>query len=324
MAKKLYIQEYIGLCNRLESLALALAVQRRHGHEIWLDWQELDALKIDGTRRGSPGFFGRLGALRLRSCSPEEFPLLGRKRRILLRTCLGPVSVIEPAFRDAIGRIRILPWVADEIRRLFAPCKSRPLVGLHIRRGDFQRHAADHYDRLASRHPMVPLWWFESVMTAILAKHPDTVFFVSHSGPREEMATLASRFSVVTCGIGDPYRRSRSGHEAASHPVIDLFALACCPVILGTPGSTFTHYAAHVLNPGSTLVLPPMRIEHGSWGACRFLDPGVRLEALMEILRKGESQKSVSPAFEGIEFPSATVEWLPVADGHEGRPASRG
>ena len=42
LARRIYLQNFIGLCNRLEALALAFALRAAHGHEIRLDWPELD------------------------------------------------------------------------------------------------------------------------------------------------------------------------------------------------------------------------------------------------------------------------------------------
>ena len=58
-----------------------------------------------------------------------------------------------------------------------------------------------------------------------------------------------------------PYHYKGQDHQSASHPVADLFALACCSVILGTPGSTFTHFAANALGGPSVCLLPPLRTE---------------------------------------------------------------
>jgi hypothetical protein len=40
----------------------------------------------------------------------------------------------------------------------------------------------------------------------------------------------------------------------------DRFALACCPVILATPVSSYSHYAARVLGPVSLCLIPPPRM----------------------------------------------------------------
>ena len=58
--KKIFITDYVGLSTRLEALAIAFLISERFGHQICLDWQELDALRtampqaqlVEGNRFG--------------------------------------------------------------------------------------------------------------------------------------------------------------------------------------------------------------------------------------------------------------------------------
>ena len=84
--KRVWITEYVGLSTRLEALAMAFLIEQRWGHEVCLDWHELDALKVDGARRKRRGLFGRLDSAKLRNYTPEAFDALGRHRNIVLRT----------------------------------------------------------------------------------------------------------------------------------------------------------------------------------------------------------------------------------------------
>ncbi|HET7776324.1 MAG TPA: hypothetical protein VFK74_08155 [Azospira sp.] len=65
---KLYIDEFVGVSNRLETLPLAFAIAQTYGHEIILDWHELDSFSVDHTRRGKVGLLARIGAQRVRQC----------------------------------------------------------------------------------------------------------------------------------------------------------------------------------------------------------------------------------------------------------------
>ncbi|MFZ2393476.1 MAG: hypothetical protein WBI05_04060 [Rhodoferax sp.] len=51
---KLYIDEFVGVSNRFETLPLAFAIQKEYGHQIILDWHELDSFAVSGTTRDNP------------------------------------------------------------------------------------------------------------------------------------------------------------------------------------------------------------------------------------------------------------------------------
>lgn len=49
---KLYIDDFVGVSNKLESLPMAFAIRKEYGHEIILDWPELDSFSVMDTCRG--------------------------------------------------------------------------------------------------------------------------------------------------------------------------------------------------------------------------------------------------------------------------------
>ena len=63
MTKRVWITEYVGLSTRLEALAVAFLIRKRWGHEICLDWHELDAFTVEGTRRKPRGLLARLRSM---------------------------------------------------------------------------------------------------------------------------------------------------------------------------------------------------------------------------------------------------------------------
>src|SRR6185503_14361644 len=72
MKKKIYISNFSGLGNRLEALVLAAMIQDHSGHQILLDWPELDSLEVAGTRPGRLPPWERLFSMKLR-----DFKVLG-------------------------------------------------------------------------------------------------------------------------------------------------------------------------------------------------------------------------------------------------------
>lgn len=312
--RKLFLQEYIGLANRLESLALAFAIQAAHGHQVLLDWPELDALVIKGTTTQAPGFWGRLGALRLRECSPETFNRLDENDKILLRTYLGPEDKLTPVYHQAIERICIRRPIAEEIRAVFAPVTHRPVIGVHIRRGDYPLGNPDTYDGNSSRHPAVPLWWYEQAMASLLKHHPDAVFYLSFSGQGAEFDPLRRNFDIVQAHSRSPYGRQGTGHDAEFHPVVDLFSLACCSVLLATPLSSFSHYAANLLGPKTVCLLPPLHVKRTDWAIARVDLPGKRLIHWSDACRSGCDHRFVKSDWAGVEAAPPNTLWLPISE----------
>ena len=84
--KKIFITDYVGLSTRLEALAIAFLISERFGHQICLDWQELDALQISGTRRGSRGLMGRLNSIKLKGDWALDFDRIENFHHVNLRT----------------------------------------------------------------------------------------------------------------------------------------------------------------------------------------------------------------------------------------------
>jgi len=313
LRRKLFLQEYIGLANRLESLTLAFAIQSAHGHDVLLDWPELDALAVEGTGSRAPGFFGRLGALRLRECPPETFNRLGESRKILLRTYLGPDEKLDPLFKPTTERIRIRRHIVEEVRSVFASTGNRPVIGVHIRRGDYPLGDPDLYDTHSTKHPAVPLWWYERTLASLLEQHKDVAFYLSYSGDGAEFEPLRRNFDIVQARSRSPYGRKGTGHHAELHPVVDLFALASCSVLLATPLSSFSHYAANVLGPVTACLVPPLRLTRERWEVMRLDMPGRRLIHWTQACRSGREHHSVPQNWVGVEPSPPTTKWLPIA-----------
>ena len=256
MTKRVFVTEYVGLSTRLEALAMAFLISERFGHEVCLDWHELDALRVEGAQRRRRGLLGRIDSVKLRHYSAAAFEQIGQHRNIVLRTHEGPRELLEPLYLPTARRVRLRRDLTETIRRTFARHGDRPIVGVHIRRGDFSLVSEDRFDVNAAEWPAVPDWWYAHVMGEIRRAHPGVTFFVSCTGSLLDYPFLAE-FDVFDLPTGFPYRYKGPPHAARRHPAADLWALGGCSVIVGTPCSTFSHYAADMLGPPSVLLVPP-------------------------------------------------------------------
>jgi len=312
--KRVFIQDFIGICNRLEALVLAYAIRQAHGHEIFLDWPELDALTVTGTHRGAPGLLGRIGAERIRNCSPQQFAALATRGNVILRTFYGPEEKLAPLVHETAGRLRLHPALVDAVRRTFAQIGAHPAVGIHLRRGDFRASPGEIYDAKENRYPAVPLWWHEFVMAEIIRRQPATRFLLCCTGDSDDLAALKKNFDVTEVDTVNPYAYKGSGHQARRHPVADLFALACCPVILATPVSSFSHYAANILGGESACLVPPLQMAKAAPAIARVRLHGRLLPHWFAAGRQGAGVELLAPGLAGVDLDQpARHAWIPTA-----------
>jgi hypothetical protein len=308
--KRIYIENCCGLCNRLEMFVLASAIQRAHGHQIFLGWPELDVLRIEGTRRGTPGLLGRWGAVRLRACDLEAFEKLAGRNHIILRGLGGPAEKMAPIHLESVSKIHLRAPLAEAISAFFRELGPRPVVGVHLRQGDFRLLSEDAYDLNQAWLSAVPLWWHEWVMDAIVQRQPDVRFLVCQTKAEQAVATLRKNFEIVELPIGNPYRGD-PGHRSSKHPVGELFALACCPVVLATPVSSFSHYAANVLGGKSVCLMPPPQMKKGDRAIVQFHAGGPLLQQWVDASCQGRGTEFLAATLEGVDFEQAARHgWL--------------
>ncbi len=254
---KLFISDFTGLCNRLEALAFAYVIRDHFGHQIILDWPELDSFHVNTTRRGPMRLWHHPGSIKLRDCDAATFQSLGRRRIIALRGLTGaPPAEIARAALKVAGDLRLAPPLARAVRELFLPAQKtgRNVVGVHFRRGDFQGEDLPVFDT-TRKYAAVPDWWFRWAMEQIRAARPDTLFYIAGTGDPGALPWLAD-FDCLVLPAPSPYTYKGPTHASAADPAGELVALASCPALLATPGSSFSHWAANILGSPSQVFLP--------------------------------------------------------------------
>jgi hypothetical protein len=305
---KLFIDEFVGISNRLETLPLAFAIRKAYGHEIILDWHELDSFSVADTCRGKVRILARLGALRVRNCDRALFDALGG-RKIILRSLNGPAELLDPIYLEVARKVRLAPELAEGVVETFAALRGRPVVGVHIRHGDYEFECEDVY-RLEREWPAVPTWWYALTMAAIKRVQPDVVFFLSGTGDPSTLLELQG-FETITLNVASHYHYKGEGHGSRVNPVADLFALACCPVILATPLSGYSHWAANALGPPSDCIVPVPGATRDD--PCRALVRmyGARLPRWRATARNGADSLPLSADLCGLDLGRpADSAWL--------------
>jgi hypothetical protein len=305
-----YIDDFVGVSNKLETLPMAFAIRKAFGHEIVLDWPELDSFRVEDTRRGGVHVLARIGAIRVRCCDDRLFNSL-RRKKIILRSLDGPAYRLDPIYLDVASRIRLDRVLAGDIRSFFSRIGDRPVVGVHIRGGDYQPSGGDIYDPLQVEWPAVPLWWYEHVMGTIVRQRKDACFFLSATGDPASYTALRKNFDVVSLDVENPYAYKGADHGSKVHPVADLFALACCPLILATPVSGYSHWAANVLGGPADCLVPLAGATRSAPKTGLLQLYGMRLPVWRAFGRNTRNTKVASERLEGINLARrASCEWL--------------
>ena len=94
-------------------------------------------------------------------------------------------------------------------------------------------------------------------------------FFSFRPRRRKRIAPGCRRnFDLVQLPVENPYELSTPGHCATTHPIGDLFALACCQIIIATPISSF-HICRQCFGPATTCIIPPQKMRPGETPLCR-------------------------------------------------------
>lgn len=307
---KLFIDEFVGITNRLEVLPLAFALRKAHGHEIILDWHELDSLSIDDTRQGKVRLQARLGALRVRHCDRSLFDALGGKK-IILRSLDGPSEILDPIYLESARKVHLASSLAASIRQSFAPYNGRPVVGVHIRHGDYQMAREDRYEIAGVEWPAIPVWWYEKTMASIAARQPGVCFLLSSTGDPDSYPTLRHNFDVFTLDAASPYTYKGADHTSRVNPVADLFALACTPIMLATPVSGYSHWAANVLGYPTTCIVPIPGATPDNPLCGKVELYGRRLPVWREAGREGANTLRLGTELSEVDFGrTAQLDWL--------------
>lgn len=308
---KLYIEEFVGITNRLETLPLAFAIREKYGHDIVLDWRELDSFSVDGSRRGKVTLLAKLGAERVRNCDRTVFDGLARKK-ILLRSLDGPPELLDPIYMDIPGKIHLKKELAGKLRTMFSAVNNRPVVGVHIRHGDFRVMDHSVYSIDGHEWPAVPVWWYERTMAALVRRDKDICFFLSCTGDPKAHGNLMKNFDIITAPVESHYGYKNRGNDHCSlvNPVADLFALACCPTVLATPISGYSHWGANVLGTPAVCIVPIPGATPENPLAGLVSIYGSRLPRWRAAGRTGSDVMPLDDRLTGVTLAPADTSWL--------------
>jgi hypothetical protein len=246
----------------------------------------------------------------VRNCDEKKFKDL-QYRNLVLRSLDGPAGLLDSIYMETARKIHLKPHLSAAIKASFLPYMKRPIVGVHVRHGDYQLENPDRYVVSGVEWPAIPVWWYEKVMTKIAKIQPDVSFLLSSTGDPGSYPTLRKNFDVFTVDAPSPYGYKGIDHQSVVNPVADLFALACTPVMLATPLSGYSHWAANVLGSATTCIVPLENATNEKLLSGRVDLYGKRLPVWRKAGREGTDTKTLDANLSGIDFNQlARVDWL--------------
>jgi hypothetical protein len=289
---------------------MAFLISESYGHEVCLDWPELKSFDVIGARRKSMGLIDRIGLLKIRDYSDELFHRIKDYAKINLRTYNGPTHLLERIYLATAKRVKLRPDLMEAIRSTFAHYANRPVVAVHIRRGDFKLVDDGIFDVNRHEWPATPTWWYENVMGKIASACKDVAFYVACTGDLDTFDTLKKNFDVFEVPTTYIYTYKGPDHDAKCDPAADLFALAGCNVMVASACSTFSHYAANALGRPTTCLIPPPTTtrENPQFGKINLYGKGASLWC--KCCREGLNTVPVKTAQDLPEFSPASYDWL--------------
>lgn len=313
--KVLFVPNFAGLGNRLEALMLARILQEAYAGQMMVDWPEMDVLQIPFARKGRPSLFHRWRMQRFRNCEEAQFAAAGKLAFVEVRGLHGPDARMRKIYLPTARGLRLRRDLKNAIAQMFREAGDRPVVGIHLRRGDFIATSGEYDTTLPGPSPMLPIEWVEAAMKRCVELWPGCRFFLSASQAEADCARLRQHFELVQLPVKNPYELSTPGHCASTHPVGDLFALACCQIIIATPISSFSHFAANALGPASTCIIPPQKMHVGETPLCRADLHGQLLSDWIRIFRQPMTFRAFNAdILQEQSLPRAQTDWIPVFD----------
>lgn len=215
-------------------------------------------MHLPDTKCGTPSWFRRLGRRKV-SETGGNFQQLVHHAALEIRglSTVGP-EWVERELMDYAPRIRPSIKCRTAVEAQLSKFHGEMVVGVHIRQGDFRVSDFDRYEAVSGRHTRVPIWWYHYMMQLISGVFPNVIFLLFYSGSRDSLRPLEESFRCVVPTFNSEMTPTRMGHQADSDAVADLFSLASCSIILGTPASSFSHWAGSNLGPPTLVVSPPL------------------------------------------------------------------
>jgi hypothetical protein len=232
--KRLVLETYAGLCNRLRVLISARYLAEKYGRQLVLCWRpdddcgthfrDLFTNPIPETQAlPTP-------PLPTADCTPENIvrALQSSDPIVSIRECHWLVANADkPTTIPYFHALHPVEAVTHAVTALAQQFRSRT-VGVHVRRGDFAEHLSRH--RNIGLTPLEHYFHFLNGWDSI---------FLATDGGNDVIAPFRQRFGPRLITQPHPCH-ARHTPQAIQNALVDLYLLQRCQAIVGTRFSSFS------------------------------------------------------------------------------------
>lgn len=244
-----------GLGNRLQAHIAALAYAKRSGRSLIVKWVRNNHFGATFEDLFKPSYPMSVNFYNYRIFKTSDLGnsvinnyLRTDKDLVVFDSLFAPFDIGElihtmPDFREEVkSYLHPVNEIEDRINKI-AINFPRPIVGVHIRRGD--------WCQIKDRRP-VPLEEYVNVLRHTFKKWgSERTCFVASDAFQDELEPLFREFN---CTINNNSHDPRGSLSEAKEALIDLILLSKCDLIVRTPGSSFCNVAAFLGKVPSILV----------------------------------------------------------------------
>ncbi|PTY05186.1 hypothetical protein DB347_17105 [Opitutaceae bacterium EW11] len=282
-ARELIVHARYGLANRLMALLSGMVLAEALSLRLTVVWRSGKAPECAARL---PELFERDGLEAVTVCedtnvSERWIPgedLSGQRLLELLRSGEGPICVRAHGFfgYDALPGYSFHEAVRKKLGQLIptAPVRRmieatpQPRLGLHAR---FTDHLPCHV--------LTPRWCYKAALEGIARRFPKLPVLVCSDSPdfAYELKASAAHSVIVAPSLRGPRIAPRDSVEGMHAALADLWMLANCRVVIGSPASTFASIACalgggHELRLAASSVLGTSRAVTAIWAISRCVE----------------------------------------------------
>jgi hypothetical protein len=226
-----------GLCNRLYTWVLLRNLADYYEMNIVLDWEELKdkilhlpiTYHLDFCRPSKEVYklFTPICAYSIRC--PSELNLDPRRDYVVLGGFYHSPALANKNRKKLVNEVKFNSSYEAYVDLFLSEFSGQPVVGLHIRRGDYRLT-----DRFIIGSPYrIPDSWYLDIARQFLKRFPEVKFFLATDGTDEEKRIFLENLPIISISTNSKLHRQ---------DILELLTLTKLPVIIASC-STFSSFA---------------------------------------------------------------------------------
>ncbi|MHC4890206.1 MAG: glycosyltransferase, partial [Planctomycetota bacterium] len=240
-----------GLCNRIYEWTVLRELSDYYKMDILLNWSEIKdgTVELPNTHyfdfsKASKKFLNSFITINTASTKLSHVADLNlNQNKNYILTCGWEFNRSLTDHDKRLKEVKLNIGYTEKIESFLAQYGDARIVGLHVRRGDYK--VTEGFK--TNGNFRIPDSWYLDVAGRVLARFPDTKFFLATDGTNDEKKVFFDNLPVISiCSDG------HTPHQ----DVVELFTLTKLPLLIAS-ASTFSMFAESYGRP--TVLIWPTR-----------------------------------------------------------------